>query len=621
VTNENALALAQICYHLDGIPLAIELAAAKIRVLSVEQIAERLADRFRLLSGGNRTAIERHQTLQATIDWSCNLLSSAEQVLFRRLSVFVGGWMLEAAESICADESVQSGDILDLLEQLINKSLVMVEGMQGKTRYRMLETIRQYANQKLVESEESNALRDKHLEYFLKLAETAAPHLMRSEQLEWLAQLDVDYENLRLALQWAINKDSPQILLRLCAALGMFWFIRSYWMEGSKWLKNALSTSPQNPDISEKTARVRALYQDARLANQLDDIERLRGSAELSLALAQEGVDTRDIAIARFYVGLAWSRHNRADEARPLMEQSLAEFRELHDAYWEAYSFRELGSLLEAQGECKIDERRLQSLQLARKAGERLNLAEALWLYSDIFYDSNQIDEGLKYVEEADLLYKQIGYQGNPTSIAFGCVAWLHGDYEKARSYFLEVQERLGLLGEKLGRANLLSGFLGRVALDQGNFEQAQAYYEEGLATGRELQDRSFIVFRLAELSTVFYLQGNLDKYKQCLMESTPAAKRLSSHTKRDFLVSVLDSIHIYRPESAAHILGAVYIFERESEQPIGPLTKRYYNLAEAHVRESLGNAIFESAFVDGQNMSLDEALDLVLKTVEELQN
>src|SRR5215216_1319610 len=175
VTNDNAPALAQVCHRLDGIPLAIELAAAKVRVLSVEQIAKRLDDRFRLLTGGSRTVLERHQTLRAAIDWSYNLLSAAEQVLFRRLSVFVGGWTLEAAELVCEGETVKSEDILNLLEQLINKSLVIKEQEGNEARYRMLETIRQYASEKLLEAKGVETIRDKHLAYFVKLVEQAEP--------------------------------------------------------------------------------------------------------------------------------------------------------------------------------------------------------------------------------------------------------------------------------------------------------------------------------------------------------------------------------------------------------------------------------------------------------------
>ena len=184
VSRDNIASIVKICRHLDGIPLAIELAAAKIKVLSVEQIEERLEDRFRLLTGRSRTTLERHQTLRAAIDWSYNLLSADEQALFRRLSVFIGGWSLRAAESVCGVEGLP--DLLELLEQLINKSLVFTEESHAEVRYQMLETIRQYAYEKLVQQGESQAQHDRQLDFFLRLVEEAEPHLIRTEQLTWV---------------------------------------------------------------------------------------------------------------------------------------------------------------------------------------------------------------------------------------------------------------------------------------------------------------------------------------------------------------------------------------------------------------------------------------------------
>jgi len=264
VTNENASAVAQICHRLDGIPLAIELAAAKVRALSVDQISKRLDDRFRLLTSGNRTALERHQTLRATLDWSHNLLSPEEQILFRRLSIFVDGWTLEAAESVCANDSnlggIRSEDIQNLLEHLVNKSLVSAEEWQSETRYRVLETMRQYAGEKLIEAGESENLRERHLEYFLDLAESAAPHLRKPEQLEWLARLEAEHENMRAALEWSLGMERPEYALRLAAALGTFWFMHCYWLEGAKWLESALAKPAQDLTLAERTVRARALY-------------------------------------------------------------------------------------------------------------------------------------------------------------------------------------------------------------------------------------------------------------------------------------------------------------------------------------------------------------------------
>ena len=618
LTMENISSVARICNRLDGIPLAIELAAARVCMFSTEQIAARLQESFHLLATGNRAALPRHQTLQATIDWSYHLLLPHEQTLFRRLSVFVNGWTLKAAESICSDTNIKSQEVLNLLSQLVEKSLINTEEVDGDKRYGMLETIRQYADEKLMESGEYVTLRDKHLEYFLNLAETAEPHLRKEEQIEWLNQLDADLENLRAALECALNKDLPELSLRLCAALGTFWSIRRFWLEGSKWTEGALSKPSQNAGAPEKTARVRAFYQDAALANGQDDIERMQTSAELSLSLAEKSTDKRDIAIAQFYVGFAFYRRNQIDDARSLMEQSLVEFREMNDSYWEVYAFMQLGYLPDVQGMFKRDAWILQSLELARKAEERLNLADALRLYSDLCFRSNRFNEGVKYLEEADLLYKQMGNRSNATTVALAMNAWLNGDYKKAKSLLVELQEHLGLLGEQEHRSQVISR-LGWLALEQGNLEQAQAYFEEALATARDLQNQHYIVCRLAEMSTVFYLKGNIDQYKEHLKKGILLVKVLSTNTKLYFLLVVLDSIHLQEPETTALILGAISAFESYNLYTIGPWEKRFYDRAELHSREVLSHVAFESVFEKGKKVSLDQTLDLIWKTVEEI--
>jgi len=650
VTNDNAPALAQICHRLDGIPLAIELAAAKIRVLSLEQIAKRLDDRFRLLTGGSRTALERHQTLRAAIDWSYNLLSEQEQTLFRRLAVFVDGWTLEAAESVCCDPStlrhgeretnrqddaalpkervatlraspsgIRSEDVLNLLEHLINKSLVIAEEKGHESRYRMLETMRQYAHEKLVDAGESDALREGHLDYFLQFAESAAPHLIRPEQLEWLAQLNADYENLRAALEWALSEETAELSLRLCAALGKFWHIRSYWLEGSKWLKSALSKPAPDSSAAEKAARVKALYQDAELADELGDRERLKNSAELSLALAQEGTDQLDIAIARSFVGFALYRRDDYEHARLLMQQSLTEFRELGDPYWESMSYRALNFILVRQEKIKFFETARQSLELARKAGERLNLAYSLNYYAYCLYHLNQMDNAKKCAEEALLILEQVGSQLNFPSSMLTMTAWFSGDYEKVRSLYTEVKERSSLLGDISTKSYAISS-LGLLAIEENDLSQAQAYIEEALMLARELKSAIDITTCLNELGYVSYLQGNIKKFKQNFRESISFVNERDQLQKSELLCDLLIPISDQTPENSARILGVIDSFQEEIGLPTDPWAKRYRcDRAEAHARESLGDAAFESAFAEGQKMSLDEALDLALKTVEEM--
>ncbi|CAG1772963.1 hypothetical protein BAC2_03326, partial [uncultured bacterium] len=233
---ENVTPTAQVCARLDGIPLAIELATARLKVLSTEQIAARLDDRFILLTGGSRTELPRHQTLRAMMDWSYDLLSDAERALLRRLSVFAGGFSLEAVEAVCSEQSTVNSQqtidhrslftvhcsLLDLLTSLIDKSLVVVETRGNVTRYRLLETVRQYAREKLVEANESEIYAQRHCDWFLRFAEQAEPHVLASEQLEWCEWLERDMENLRAALAWSLartERDNAERALRLARAL------------------------------------------------------------------------------------------------------------------------------------------------------------------------------------------------------------------------------------------------------------------------------------------------------------------------------------------------------------------------------------------------------------------
>jgi non-specific serine/threonine protein kinase len=238
---ENARPIVKICHHLDGIPLAIELAAARVRVLSAEQVAERLSDRFKLLTGGNRAAEPRQQTLRAALDWSHDLLSEKEKILLRRLAIFEGGWTLEAAEAICAGEGVEKHDVLASLARLVEKSFVIARVQGQRARYDFLKTIRQYSLEKLQEAGELRPIRLLHLDYFLHLAEEAEPQMVRSEQKTWLDRLEAEHGNLREALAWCQSeKTEIEKGMRLVGALWWFWWIHGYFSEGRSYLESLL---------------------------------------------------------------------------------------------------------------------------------------------------------------------------------------------------------------------------------------------------------------------------------------------------------------------------------------------------------------------------------------------
>ena len=283
LTEHNAPAVAQICSQLDGMPLALELAAARLKGLTAAEVAARLQDRFVLLSGGRRTALLRHQTLRAAIDWSYDLLTELEKNLLQKLAVFDGGWTLDAAEAI-VEVGPMRRQTFTLLLQLVNKSLVVAEERAGATRYRMLETIRQYAGEKLHDTGEEIATRQRHFAYFLAFAETAAPHLHGAQQLVWAERLEVEHDNLRAALAWARDHgagggwstDGADAELRLAGAMYWFWLLRDYQSEGRRWLEGALART----EGSVRTAaRATALFACGHLAANQNDFAAARAAA------------------------------------------------------------------------------------------------------------------------------------------------------------------------------------------------------------------------------------------------------------------------------------------------------------------------------------------------------
>jgi predicted ATPase/class 3 adenylate cyclase len=254
VTNENAAAVAEICHRLDGIPLAIELAAARVKVLAPEQIARRLNDRFRLLTGGHRTLLPRQQTLRALVDWSYGLLTDRERLLWQRLSVFVGGFRLEAAEAVAEGDGIEAYEVLDLLGQLVEKSLVIAEERGGTTRYRLLETIRQFGAEKLAESGEQEAVRGRHRDWFVALTDQASPHLYEPHEATWHDRLEEELDNLRAAFDWSLREPGGAVAgLRMAVSLWPFWFLRGHVREGAAQLK-ALLARPEAADSGPERA-------------------------------------------------------------------------------------------------------------------------------------------------------------------------------------------------------------------------------------------------------------------------------------------------------------------------------------------------------------------------------
>src|SRR5258705_4205762 len=293
VTSENAASLASICYHLDGIPLAIELAAPRLRSMSVDELSGRLDQRFALLTDGSRAALPRHRTLRSTIDWSYDLLTEREQAMLRRVAVFAGGWTLASAEQVCAGDGIDASDIIEQLTPLVDKSLVVTDERAGATRYRMLQTVRQYALDRLRESGEETRWRASHLAYFVALAEEAGPKLRSAEQAQWLRRLEEEHENLRAALEWSLVEAGSKGGLRLCGALGRFWWTRGHFTEGRQWCTRVLG----KPGAEERTQeRASVLNAAGVLSYHQGDYPAARALQEESLAICRELGDRFGIA-------------------------------------------------------------------------------------------------------------------------------------------------------------------------------------------------------------------------------------------------------------------------------------------------------------------------------------
>ncbi|MFL5590073.1 MAG: tetratricopeptide repeat protein [Ktedonobacteraceae bacterium] len=465
LTQENAPVLVQVCHRLDGLPLAIELAAARVKVLSLEQIATRLDHSYRLLAGGSRTALPRQQTLQATIEWSYHLLPEKERILFRRLSVFLGSFALEAAEAVCAGNGLKQDEVLDLLSHLVDKSLVAVTQRSGEARYRLLETIRQYAQEKLHEFGEAAPMRRNHRDWYARLAEQAKAETLEARQGSWFERLEAEHENLRVALGWSLDQQEAETAARIGAGIFRFWLLRGYISEGRLWMERALS------GFSEKNAvRAQALNVAVVLTIQQDDSKRAKTLAEESLDLCRELADRKETGYALNTLG--WLAHNEGDYAGAVtfFEESLALFRELGQKHDIALVLSSLGLTVLSLGEY-----------------ER---AAAL------------CEESLAISRE----------RGDPSSIAsvltnLGIITLARGDVERAKELCEESLARRKTLVDKGGCAHTLT-ILGRIALIQGDDERATACYKESLTLRLETGEKEGIATALEGLAAVAGMQG-----------------------------------------------------------------------------------------------------------------
>jgi predicted ATPase/class 3 adenylate cyclase len=435
ITDRNAGAVAQICHRLDGIPLAIELAAARVRALSVENIVARLHDRFRLLKSGDQTVLPRQQTLRALIDWSYDLLTEPERILLRRLPVFAGGWTLEAAEAVTAGGDLDRADVLDLLTQLVEKSLVALEA--AGERYRLLETMRQYAEERLNDSDEESAVRTQHLDYYLDLAEKARPELAGPNQGVWLSRLDLERENVLSAHRWCDRAvGGAEMGLRLINAVKFYWFNRGLLGLGHRVTVESLA----RPGAQGRNfARSRGLFDAGQLASHMGRYEEAKRYLDESLAIAREIGDQRRVAFVLQPLGFASMGLGDLRAARGYLEEALALAQQQGNKREIAAALNVLAQLHRMEGALDIAEPLYErGLALARELGDRESIAIGLLNLAMVSIGRGAGDRAREMLQDALTIAEEIGSKRESQSVLeiSAGLAGLREDWPQAARFF-----------------------------------------------------------------------------------------------------------------------------------------------------------------------------------------
>jgi predicted ATPase len=474
VLNErNAPAVAQICRRLDGIPLALELAAARVALLTPEQIATHLDDRFRLLTGGSRTALPRQQTLRSLIDWSYDLLSEPECLLFCQLSVFVGGWSLEAAEAVSPEL-----DVLELLAQLVQKSLVVVEerGEPAATRFRLLETIRQYARDKLLKRGNVEQVRDRHLEYYLNFVEAGEPNLYGPHRLEWIDRFELDLDNFRAALQWGLEYNIDAAL-RLGGALPVVWVSRGL-REGRSWLQAALDRAAALPEPQ-----------------------------------GDEASHSRQAALAKGLVGLGQIAYGDGDYQSGLeaSEQAVSLYKQLGDPFGLGFALSSLGNMAAYQGDLDVAEQTLnEAIRVGREHAIKLILAYATGVLSrSVYLPRGDLSRARTLAEESMHYSQEIGL---PWSVAqseliLARIDAIQGQVDVARAHALSALA----VAQELRDPSLMyiaTFHLGDVELCAGNLMEAQQHHRQTILACQEFGQFALAAHELESFAYIAQAQN-----------------------------------------------------------------------------------------------------------------
>ena len=576
LTRANAAAVAGICVRLDGLPLAIELAAARSKYFAPQALLARLEQDLVDLAGVARDLPARQRTLRGAIAWSYDLLDAEEQKLFRRLAVFVNGCTLEAVEHVCAGVNELEGDVLESLEALVDRSLLRQEEQAGSgIRYWMLQTLREYGLECLAAGGETDEVRQAHALYYLDWAQGAAANLVGAEQAQWLDYLEQDYGNLRAALAWlfehaSIDAGQAERAIRLCVSLLEFWKIRGYFSDGRAFLERALAAS----EVISIPVRAEALSGAGTLAGLQDDHDRAEMLLRESLALSREIGDRPGIARSLCTLGSLARARSSYSEARSLLEEALATYKELGDKKGVAYTRETLAQVFTAQGDY-ASARALHeaNLLLYTALGERYQTDQVLYSLARVLFLSRG-DQAKAYdlAQESLSLFQEVGHKQS-IGYTLGLLGQMHlsrGEIARARQLSEESVAILKRVGDRTGTAESLI-YLARVIAHQGNLAAARALYEESWALLRELDIRELSAACLEGLGEVVAAQG--------------------------------------APEWAVRLWGTAAVLRAAIGAPKPPVYRTSYVQAVAAARTHLDEKTFATQWTAGRIMPVEQAL------------
>lgn len=582
LTEANAAAVVQICARLDCLPLAIELAAARSKLLSPQAMLNRLERRLPLLTGGARDRPARQQTMRGAIAWSYDLLTPAEQTLFQRLAIFAGGFTPETAHVVVGEPA--SSDLAQTLEALVDKSMVRCETISPSPRFRMLDTIREYALERLEESGELPLVRQRHVQFFLELACASAVELLKPDRAIWLERLEAEHDNLRAAWEYSAQAGDSETCLRLAGALRWFWYLRGHWSEGRGWLERALTLPGANAPTH---ARAMALYGAGELARLQGERAAARRLLEEALHLWREQADKGGLAYTLTSLGqVAISERDRA-AARRLLTESINLFREIGDRRGLAYALRGLGTACspeEAEESQRLFE---ESIWLFREIEDTWGLATPLGNVGFLAYRRGDWATARRLYEESLAILRQVGDKWLIADAlnVLGEIARCEGDYQRAASLYQEAMALFRELGSRRGLASSYHN-LGHVALHWGDYEQARTYFIESLKICQALRQPEGCVYDVVGLAGWMSLKEQANP--------SPAGQD--------------------RLQQAARLLGAAHVHFEALNIVLDPADRFEYENYIALVRARLDDQAFAQTWADGQTMSLEQAIACALR-------